>query len=80
MFSVTYFVTTTFFLSGSDNYFFIVHETNKKIGNGGEDVDRYGGGGVDGDDGDDYDDNDDIKLNKKFYNFTTRKLPDYNCL
>ena len=48
--------------------FLIVHDTNKKRGYGGEDVDRYGCGGVDGDN----DDNNDIKMNKKEYNDTTR--------
>jgi hypothetical protein len=79
LFSVTYFLTTTFFLSGSDIYFsYHTRHKIKKRGDGGEDVDRYGGG-VDGDD-DDYDDNEYIKLNKKHYNYTTRKLPDYVCL
>ena len=52
-----------------------MHDTNlKKKEDLGEDVDRCGGSGVDGDE------YDDIKMNKKPYNPTTRKLPDYDCV
>jgi hypothetical protein len=53
--------------------FLTVHDTIKKRGDGGEVFDRYGGGDFDGDD-------DNIKMSKKHYNYTTRKLPNYDCL
>jgi hypothetical protein len=65
-FSVTYIVTKTVFLSGSDIHFSdLTRQKRSSFWWICWQIWWY---------------DDDIKMNKKQYNYTTRKLPDYDCL